>query len=254
MGKLVVGVQMYTLRKFCKTPEDISNTVQRLSKMGVRVIQVSAMGPIDPKELRKILDDNGIYAVSTHTSYDRIMNETDKVIEEHKILGCEAIMCPSLGEEQSNAGYLTAVDKFNKVIPKVIENGLIIGYHNHGAEFEKFDGKKTGLEMLMNNCKGLEAEIDVYWVQYAGGDPAYWIQKYSGRVSEVHFKDMGITGKTQLQPPIGEGNLNWERIVEACNKSGSRYCLIEQDQPTIEVFESIERSFKNILGMGAKAE
>jgi len=241
------GVQMYTLREFCKTAKDTSETMKKVKEMGFNIIQASAITePKDPKELKKIADDNGLIICSTHTPYQRIVEETEKVIEEHKILGCEAIMCPGLPKELHNKeGYLKVAKEFEKVLPKIKENGLILGYHNHGIEFERYDGK-TGLEILIENCEGLEAEIDTYWVQFGGGDPAFWIERFSGRVSETHFKDMGIIDNQQVMPPIGEGNLNWERIVESCKKAGVRYCLIEMDKTTIDPFESLKISLENM--------
>ncbi|MCX7917348.1 MAG: sugar phosphate isomerase/epimerase, partial [bacterium] len=98
----------------------------------------------------------------------------------------------------------------------------------------------------------LEAEIDTYWVQYGGGDPAYWIERYKGRVSQVHFKDMGIIKNQQVMPPIGNGNLNWEKIIKACKKAKVKYCLIEMDTPTIDHFEALKTSLENLLKLGVK--
>jgi sugar phosphate isomerase/epimerase len=250
MAKSSIGLQMYTLRNFCKTPEYISETLKKVGKMGYEVVQLSGMAPMDPKELKKILDDNGLHACSTHTGYTKIVENTDEVIEEHKILGCEAIMCPGLPRELHNKeGYLKAAEEFAKVLPKIKESGLLVGYHNHGTEFERYDGE-VGLEMLLENCSELHAEIDTYWVQYGGGDPAFWIEKYSGRVSQIHFKDMGIVKKSQTMPPIGDGNLNWERILEASKRAGVEYYLVEMDHPTIDPFQASRVSLEHMKKWG----
>lgn len=247
------GVQLYTLRDFCKSVKDTEETFKKIREIGYRYVQISGLiEPKDVKELKKLLDDNGLKAVSTHTGYGRIINETEKVIEEHKILGCECIFCPALPIELHNKeGYLKVAEEFNKIIEKIKENGLLLGYHNHGIEFEKYDGK-TGLEILLENSPELQAEIDTYWVQYGGGDPSYWIEKFKGRVSQVHFKDMGIIENKQVMPPIGDGNLNWEKILKACRKSKVKYCLVEMDNPTIEHFEALKRSFENLKSFGVK--
>lgn len=248
------GVQLYTLRDFCKSVKDTENTLKRVKEMGYKYVQISAVSePKDVKELKKILDDIGLKAVSTHTGYERIINQTEKVIEEHKILDCEAIFCPGLPIELHNKdGYLKVADEFNNIIEKIKENGLILGYHNHAVEFERYNGK-TGLEILLDNCPELSAEIDTYWVQYGGGDPAYWIEKYKGRVSQVHFKDMGIISNQQVMPPIGDGNLNWQRIIKVCKKSKVKYCLVEMDAPTIDPFDALKKSLENLTLFGIKS-
>ncbi|HOL21874.1 MAG TPA: sugar phosphate isomerase/epimerase [bacterium] len=254
MGKLIAGVQMYTLREYCKTVQDTAETLKKVRKMGYKTIQVSGMAePKDVNELKKLLDDNGLYACSTHTGYDRIVKDVNAVIDEHKILGCEAIVCPGLpGELHNKEGYLKVAGEFEKIMEKIKENGLILGYHNHGIELQKYNGR-TGLEILLDNCDGLEAEIDTYWVQYGGGDPARWIEKFAGRCSQLHFKDMGMINNKQVMPPIGEGNLDWERIIKKAKKAGVKYCLVEMDEPTIDAFEALKRSFEYLTSMGLKA-
>ena len=249
-----IGAQLYTLRDFTKTAKQTAETLRKAKEMGYNYVQVSAVEePKDVKELKRLLDDNGLIAVSTHIGYEEIVKETEKVIEEHKILGCEAIICPGLPMGLHNKeGYIKVGKDFSKVIGKIKENGLILAYHNHGIEFERYEGK-TGLEILMENCPELEAEIDTYWVQYGGGDPAYWIERFQNRVSQVHFKDMGIIQNKQVMPPIGEGNLNWERIIEACKKAKVKYCLVEMDTPTIEPFEALRISLENLKRFGLEA-
>ena len=253
MRNLIAGLQMYTLREFCKNPEDIAQTLEKVSKIGYRVIQVSGMAPMEPVEMKKILDDNGLSACSTHIGYDRIVSDIDRVIEEHKILGCDAVICPGLpGELHNGEGYMKVAKDFERVMPKIKENGLILGYHNHGIELERYNGK-CGLEILLGNCDSLEAEIDTYWIQFGGGDPAEWIEKFSGRVSEVHFKDMGIIENKQVMPPIGAGNLNWEKILSVCKIAGTKYCLVEMDTPTIDPFEAVRISLENMKNWGIEA-
>ncbi|MCM8803318.1 MAG: sugar phosphate isomerase/epimerase, partial [Candidatus Omnitrophica bacterium] len=114
------GVQLYTLREYCKSVEDTKNTFKKIKEIGFKYVQISAVSePKDVKELKNILDDNNLKAVSTHTGYERIINETEKVIEEHKILGCEAIFCPGLPNQLHNKeGYLKVAEQFNKIIEK----------------------------------------------------------------------------------------------------------------------------------------
>jgi len=241
---------MYTLRDFCRTEEDIARTLDRVKDIGYRVIQASGMARIEASRLKELLEQRSLSVCSTHTGYSDIVNETDRVIAEHRLLGCEAIMCPGLPGELHNAeGYQKVARDFARVLPKVKDAGLRLGYHNHAIELERYQGK-TGLEILLENCPGLEAEIDTYWIQHGGGDPAAWIEKYAGRVSEVHVKDMGIIKNKQVMPPIGTGNLNWSRIIQACQKAGVHFCLVEMDTPTVEPFEAIRISLENLKSWG----
>jgi sugar phosphate isomerase/epimerase len=94
-------------------------------------------------------------------------------------------------------------------------------------------------------------QIDTYWVQAGGGDPIYWINKVRDRMPIVHLKDMGIdTNKNLVFMEIGEGNLNWSGILEACKSIGVEWYCVEQDRCQRNPFESIEISLKNLKGLG----
>lgn len=254
MNKPIVGLQLYTLREYCKSPKDTARTLEKVSRIGYRVVQLSGIGPIDTRELKNILDSNGLYACSTHTAYEKLLGELDEVIEEHQILGAEAIICPGLPSKLHNReGYLKATEELKKVIEKVKKNGFTLGYHNHAIELERYR-EKTGLEILLDGCPSLEGEIDTYWIQHGGGDPAFWIEKYSGRVSEVHFKDMGMKQNEQIMVPVGEGNLNWPHILNSCEKAKVKYCLVEQDTCQIDPFDSVRISFENMKGWGLQID
>lgn len=85
MGNALIGAQMYTAREYCKTPADIARSCAKVKAMGYDGIQASGMGEIDPQELKKILDGEGLACAATHVSMDRLEQDTENVIEEHKL-------------------------------------------------------------------------------------------------------------------------------------------------------------------------
>ena len=48
MSEIKLGVQLFTLRDKCQTAEDFEETLKFLQSIGCNVIQISAIGPIDP--------------------------------------------------------------------------------------------------------------------------------------------------------------------------------------------------------------
>jgi len=131
------------------------------------------------------------------------------------------------------------------------EAGFVFVYHNHSFEFQKFDGK-TGLEILYEESdpQVFFSEIDTYWVQHGGGDPADWIRRLKGRAPVVHFKDMVMGKDGQMMAEVGEGNLNWPAIIEACDYAGVEWLIVEQDICQRDPFESLGISLKNLKAMG----
>ena len=70
MPDTVIAAQMYTLRSFTKTPQDIAATLKKVRDIGYQAVQISAFGPCDPNELAKMLADTGLTVASTHTGWE----------------------------------------------------------------------------------------------------------------------------------------------------------------------------------------
>jgi len=84
-----IGVQMYTIRDYLKTPNEIESSIKRIKEMGFDLVQISGLGPIDTDKLAKLFKDNGIEACGTHSPWESVAEpkELDKLIEEHKKTG-----------------------------------------------------------------------------------------------------------------------------------------------------------------------
>lgn len=253
MSELLVGAQLYTVREHARTPGEIARALAQVSKIGYRAVQVSGIGKIELPELRRILDGEGLRAVATHTPLGRLVGETQAVLDEHRTIGADYCACPGLPVEMHNPdGYRKAAVDLSRVGEFFSRHGLRLGYHNHSGEFIRYDGR-AGLEILLDESdpRYLEAEIDTYWVAFAGGEPSAWCRRYAGRLTAVHLKDMAYkAGVKQVMTEVGEGNLNWPGILAACREAGTRYYLVEQDICERDPFESLKISLENLRRMG----
>ena len=86
-----LGAQLFTLREYTQTEKDLDYSLMRVAKMGYSTVQISAIGPIAPEKVRELCDKHGLEIVLTHTDPGRILNDTEKVIKEHDIMGCDYI-------------------------------------------------------------------------------------------------------------------------------------------------------------------
>ena len=253
MTDSVIGAQLYTVREFTRTPADIAATFRKVKRIGYEAVQCSALGPIPPEELRKIADGEGITICATHVGFERLRDETDAVIEEHKIIGCDNPAIGGMPQDYrgSAEGLMQFAKEAGEVGKKLAEAGLTFSYHNHSFEFEKFDGR-LGLDIIYEETdpRHVLAELDTYWVQHGGGDPAEWIDKLGDRIVLLHLKDMTMHGSEQFFAEVGEGNLNWPAILKAARAANTRWYLVEQDTCERDPFESLEISFKNLKEMG----
>ena len=98
MEKLKLGAQFYTLRDFTKTPSDFYRTMRRVADIGYKYVQISGVGPeVKADVIKKSCDETGLSVYITHTPLDRIINDTERVIEEHEMFGCNIIGVGSAG-------------------------------------------------------------------------------------------------------------------------------------------------------------
>ena len=128
----------------------------------------------------------------------------------------------------------------------------ITQFNNHDFEFLKIDGKYA-LDILYDSVPAdlLQTELDTCWVNVGGEVPADYIRKYAGRCPVVHLKDfygeksddmyelIGIDAKAPARPgnfefrPVGSGLQNMPAILDAAEKAGAEWVVVEQDQPSM---------------------
>ncbi len=255
MTDSVLAAQLYTVRDFTQTPEDIAETFKKIRKIGYEAVQVSAFGPVDPQDVKTMLDDNGLVCCITHISYDRLTNDLSTVINEHKLWNCRHVAIGSMPQQFREDG-VDGIRKFaaeaNKIGRQLAEADLTFSYHNHSFEFARA-GETTMMDILFNetNPRYVKAELDTYWVQHGGADPTAWIRRMKDRMPVIHVKDMTIQNhREQIMAEVGEGNLNWPAILEACKEANVEWYAVEQDICQRDPFESLAISFKNLKAMG----
>lgn len=254
MAKGVVGAQLYTVRDSCKTLPDLQESAKRVADMGYTAVQLSALGDIDPKDVAKVMADNGLKIAATHAPWDAFLNKLDEVIAEHKVYDCQHLAIGGLPNDyRSVEGVKQFIDELAPVAEKLAAEGMDFSYHNHSQELARY-GEKTWLAMVyeQSDPSVLKAELDTYWIQHGGGDPVAWVKKCAGREPLLHFKDMCIMpDREQRFAEIGEGNLNWPEIIKAGEEGGAEYYLVEQDQCyDRDPFESLKISYDNLKALG----
>ena len=250
---MILGAQLYTVRDQMKTPEAIEKGLKAIAGMGYQTVQVSGIGPIDPGRLRAVCDRLGLTIVITHNNADRLLHDTVGVIRENRTLGCGLVGIGSMPEKYrySVEGCEQFIRDYTPVARQIAESGMKFMYHNHNFELEHFGGQ-TILDRLADGFDRDEVgfTLDTYWIQNAGGDPAACLEKLAGRVPAVHLKDMVYAEKNVVMAPVGEGNMNWGRITEACEKAGTRWILVEQDTCREDPFICLKKSFGYLTSLG----
>lgn len=245
-----VGVQAYSFRNYF--PKDIPGTLDRIQAMGITEIEGGA-GRIPPEEYKKMCDERGISIPSTGANFNELAEDPMAVVETAKKLGAKFVMCAWVPHDRGNftlADAQKAIAVFNTAGKVLADNGLTFCYHAHGYEFQPYqDG--TLLDYIIENTdpKYVSFEMDIFWIQFGGGDPVALLKKYGKRWKLMHLKDMkpgiekDLTGGTNVEfnVPLGTGQLDMRNILIEGRKIGIAHYFIEDESSSVveQVPESI---------------
>lgn len=257
MSQMEIGAQLYTLRDCCKTLDDFAETLKRVADIGYRTVQVSGTCGYEADWLKEQLETTGLRCVLTHYAVDRIADDTQAVIAEHRVFGCPYIGIGFIpgGLQHPEEDYARFVQRFRPAGAAIAKAGSRLMYHNHHMEFMRAPDGKRYIEKLAEDFapEELGFTLDTYWVQYAGGDPAQWLEILRGRVPCVHLKDMACMDRSPKMAPVGEGNLNFDRILRMAEQAGTSYLLVEQDDCNAEdPFDCLARSYRYLTAWGLR--
>jgi sugar phosphate isomerase/epimerase len=263
-----VGIQLYTVRAAMKT--DFAGTIAKVAATGYKEVEFAGLFSVDggyfghsPKDVRSILDGNGLAAPSAHAGYDVVEKKWPEALEAAKIVGHSYIICPWIDEKQRArpGGWKRAVDLFNRAGEASKKAGIQFGYHNHSFEFDpalSLDGKLPYDFFLAElNPDFVTMELDLCWISVAGKDPVAYFEKYPGRFPLVHVKDwikdsssnsgyQGAMGQSVKyggrMADVGQGSVDWKRIFAHSEQAGIKHYFVENDDPK-SVFDDIKISY-----------
>lgn len=245
-----LGAQFYSIRDNTTTPEDLYKAFKAIKEIGYEIAQMSAICDIDPELLKSYSEELGLKITCTHSPFDRIVNDTDKLIEEHKIYGCPTIGLGAMPEEFRGEGVYKFIEILKEPIAKIKAAGLNFAYHNHAFEFETVDGRLI-YDILIDELPDLDFIIDTYWVKYAGYDYLEYIKRLGAkRVKNVHLKDMASEPQGDICP-CGNGVIDFAPVIKLCDELGIENALVEQDNApdTGDSIGQMKISYQNLKSL-----
>ena len=244
--KIPIGLELYSVRN--ELAKNFEPVIEAVGKMGYVGVEFAGYYGWDqkPEALRRLLDNNGLKCCGTHTALKTLEgDELKKTIDLHKTLGNKFLICPSLSAKDAQ-GWLDLAKKFNDISARAAESGMLVGYHSHGGDFKKFDGK-TAWEIFFDNTRPeVVHQIDIGNTLDGGGDPLALIRKYPGRTKTTHIKEHG-------GPPgaaIGEGTNDWKAFFEAYETIGGTEWYIVEHETGKQPLQSVKTCLDNLHKMG----
>lgn len=254
MKDFKVGLQLYSIRD--EMEKDMDATLKAVKEMGYDYVEFAGFYNHSAEDVKAILDKYELNAISVHQGADPYFEKGQEAIDYLKTVGVKYCAIPWYDKEKLKGGEVwnETVAKFTEFGKALKENGIQLMYHNHDFEFEKFEDKFL-LDWLYEEIPAdiLMPQIDTCWVHYAGCNPAEYISKYNGRMKVLHLKDFvcknlgggpvyaliddkggDAKGATQEDNgfefrPVGYGIQDFPAILDAAEKAGVEYVIVEQD-------------------------
>ncbi|SHE09697.1 Hydroxypyruvate isomerase [Chlamydia abortus] len=246
MGRMGIGLQMYTLRD--ETARDFPGTLRKVAALGYEGVEFAGYGGMTPPQLKNLLEELQLRAIGSHVSVSDLKDRLEEVVEMNAAIGASYVVCPYLTVEQRSEGALAdTVSLFQKASRELAKHGIRFGYHNHDFELTETVGGERLFDRLFGMMSNEECfvEMDVCWVHHGGQDPLEYIRKYAGRVPLIHLKDMRTLedGKAQTVE-LGQGEIDLPAVISAAGSAGAEWLIVEQDHCQNPPLESIETSMR----------
>lgn len=260
---MINGVTLYNLRDYCQNLTDLERTLKIMKANGITSLQISGIGKMDMMSVAELVKKYNIDVPVTHTPFDRLLNDTEKVIAEHKALGCDCIGIGAMPEEYrgTKKGVGEFIEKMKTIGEKMYENGCHLCYHNHNFDSFEVEGGACNLDRFLSELdeNTLWFIPDVAWLTIGGENPTDRLEQMRGRVKTMHFKDFVWDENTEEKNnfkfvELGKGETELERCYKKAEELGIKYAIFEQDNnwekdaiwSSIESYEYLENVKANL--------
>lgn len=273
---LPVGLQTYTLGD--EPSRDLDATFSRIAVIGYRDLELPNLYGRKPAEVRQAADRAGLKISSLHLPAARgpgaglmLTSAPSEVADALGALGARRAVMPitifpenfkpqpgetfqaAIARSVAAAGedlWKRTAALLNERAAALKPLGVEVGYHNHNLEFAPI-GKTNGWEILVEETDPalVSFEVDIGWVAAGGVDPTSFLNRYKGRLAQLHVKDVArgntVNYALSMKPAeVGAGVLDWARILPAAYDAGVRHFYVEQEPPfAIPRMEAAGRSY-----------
>ena len=225
------GLQLYTLRDMME--KSVADTLKLVAGVGFGDVEFAGYFGHSAKDIRKLLDANGLAAPSVHVPLEVLRSSLPQVIADAKVIGHHYIVLPWLSQEQrgdSVDNYKKLAAELNGFAKPIKDAGLQLAYHNHDFELTPVKGGLPYDVLLSETDKDLvKMELDLFWAVKAGVDPLTLFAANPGRFPLVHVKDMAKDG---AMVDVGTGTIDFKAIFAKAELAGIRHQFVEHDNST----------------------
>jgi sugar phosphate isomerase/epimerase len=243
--RVPIALQLYTIGADLR--RDMAGSFQTLAKLGYKGVEFAGFNNVAAKDIRKLLDDNGLQCCGCHTGLNTLLgDEFDRTVEFNRILGNPRLIAPSLpgNYTSSRKAIEDAADLFNGIADKLKPLGMRTGFHCHPGEFRMVEGATVWDIFFTRARPDVIMQCDLGHMGTAGADQVAYLKKYPGRAATVHVKPANAA------PLLGDAKdaNKWPEIFRACESvGGTEWYIVEYDGGSMD---KVVRTMDVLRGWG----
>ncbi|WP_162542144.1 sugar phosphate isomerase/epimerase family protein [Gemmata obscuriglobus] len=240
MARRPVALQLWTVRDAFAA--DADRALAAVKAAGFSAVELARLPPgLALASLAESLDRHGLAVTSIHG--DLLTSETiDYWASLARACRCSKVIWhgwPRDPRFDSLNGVKDLIGACNAAATVAGDHGLKFGVHNHWWEFEPLDGDRPIRLLHEGLHPDVFWQIDVYWAQTAGSDPAAVVTELGPRVRSLHWKD-GPCVHGQPMVALGEGQVDVPRTLRALSQPTD--WVIELDECATDPLQAAARS------------
>ena len=243
-----IAVQLYTLRD--ETAVDLPAVLARVGAVGYAGVEFAGLQGCEPVRVSAALSDAGLRVASAHVG----LGERDAFAAELDVyqgLGADTVVVPFGPPDwfaDSDALAHTA-ERINEANEIAAARGLALGYHNHYWELQQQVDDRPSLVALFDRVDpSVRAEVDIYWAQVGGVDPADLLRTLGARVTHLHVKDGPADDPSSAMVAVGHGTVDVGGVLAAAPSAS--WHIVELDRCDTDMFRAVEDSYSFLVGAG----
>ena len=143
MSKAKIGSPLFIVREECQ--KDLMAVLEKIAQIGYDGVEFLGFFGCKPSDIRNKLDSCGLTAIGDHVAFDEFIENTDKIIDERKEIGCGYI---TVGAPKKHLGQSPGINRLGE---KMNAAGMKLLFHNHAEELQICENGKSILENIFDS-------------------------------------------------------------------------------------------------------
>ena len=242
-----VGLQIYSVRE--DLAQDFKGVMKKVADIGYAGVELifDIPGTTLPEAI-KTVRELGFEVPSAHVPLPLGENK-NKALDFLAAFDCKRFFPSTPRDSFGTVDDIKQVcDQFNEAQAVAAANGVTLGVHNHWWEFQQVDDQRAYHVMLEHLDPAILFELDTYWIQTAGLDPAQVVKEFGARAPLLHIKD-GPATTDEPMLAVGDGVIDVPSIVHA-GEGTTEWLIVELDRCATDMITAVEKSYSYLVKEG----